>query len=102
MKIDPAELNKKGLHELFMSAIIPRPIAFVSTVGKDGVFNLAAFSCFAPLCLNPAIVALGIMWKRDGQKKDTLRNIQFSKDFRFWMPVNSLSTETAQASITSE
>ncbi len=93
MKIDPTDLNKKGLHELFMSAIMPRPIAFVSTIGKDGVFNLAAFSCYAPLCLNPAIVALGIMWRSDGQKKDTLRNIQFSKDF----VVNAVTEDFAQA-----
>jgi len=81
MKITPARLNQKDLHELFGSAILPRPIAFVSTIGEDGVFNLAPFSFFTPLCLKPAIVALSIGWKRDGQKKDTLRNIEYSKDF---------------------
>jgi len=93
MKIDPADLSKKGLHELFMSAIMPRPIAFVSTIGQDGVFNLAAFSCFAPLFLKPAIVGIGIHWKRDGQKKDTLRNIQFSKEF----VVNAVTEDFAEA-----
>lgn len=81
MKIVPANLTKRDSHELFMSAIVPRPIAFVSTVGEDGVFNLAPFSAFAPLGLKPALVCLQIGYRRDGQKKDTLRNIEFSKDF---------------------
>jgi len=81
MKIIPANLNKRESHELFMSAIVPRPIAFVSTVGEDGIFNLAPFSCFTSLCLKPALICLSIGWKRDGKKKDTLRNIEFTKDF---------------------
>ncbi|RPJ05929.1 MAG: flavin reductase family protein [Deltaproteobacteria bacterium] len=81
MKIIPADLTKKEAHELLMSVILPRPIAFVSTLGEDGVFNLAPFSCFAPVGLKPALVCLQIGWKRDGHKKDTLKNIESSKDF---------------------
>jgi flavin reductase (DIM6/NTAB) family NADH-FMN oxidoreductase RutF len=81
MEINPADLNKRDIHELLVSAFIPRPIAFVSTIGEDGVFNVAPFSFFTPLCLKPTIVGLSISWKREGQKKDTLRNIEFSKDF---------------------
>jgi flavin reductase (DIM6/NTAB) family NADH-FMN oxidoreductase RutF len=93
MKIIPADLNKKDSHELLMSAIVPRPIAFVSTVGKDGVFNLAPFSAFAPLGLKPALLCLHIGYRRDGQKKDTVRNIEFSKDF----VVNVVSENLAEA-----
>ncbi len=81
MKIVPANLSKRDSHELLMSAILPRPIAFVSTVGKDGTFNVAPFSCFAPVGMKPALVCLQIGSRRDGQKKDTLENIEFSKDF---------------------
>ncbi len=81
MKIIPAQLNRRDSHELMMSAILPRPIAFVSTVGEDGVFNLAPFSCFAPMGSKPAVVGLGLSLKRDGRHKDTLRNIQFTRDF---------------------
>lgn len=81
MKIIPANLSKRESHELFMSAIVPRPIAFVSTLGENGVFNLAPFSCFTSLCLKPALICLSIGWKRDGQKKDTLKNIEFGKNF---------------------
>ncbi len=81
MKIIPGNLSKRDSHELMMSAILPRPIAFVSTVGEDGVFNLAPFSCFAPVSSKPAMVCLGVACKRDGEMKDTLRNIEFTKDF---------------------
>ena len=81
MEITPRELNRKDAHELFMSAILPRPIAFVSTVGEDGILNLAAFSCFAVVGLNPALLCFYAGLKRDGRKKDTVVNIEFSGDF---------------------
>lgn len=81
MKIIPANLSKRDSHELLMSAILPRPIAFVSTIGEDGIFNLAPFSCFSPIGMKPALVCLQISRKRDGQKKDTLKNIEFTRDF---------------------
>lgn len=83
MMIDLSKVNlgKRNLHELFMSAILPRPIAWVSTIGKNGVYNLAPFSAFAPIGLKPALVVLQIGWRGNGEKKDTLRNIELSKEF---------------------
>ncbi len=83
MRIDlsRANLSQRDLHELLMSAILPRPIAWVSTIGKNGVYNLAPFSAFAPIGLKPALVVFHIGWRRDGEKKDTLRNIELSKEF---------------------
>lgn len=98
MKIYPKDLNKRDIHELLVSAIIPRPIAFVSTIGEDGVFNLAAFSYFAPLCNIPAIIGLGISRVRDGRKKDTLKNIEFSKDFVVNVVTENLAEAMNQAS----
>jgi flavin reductase (DIM6/NTAB) family NADH-FMN oxidoreductase RutF len=81
MKIVPGELGKIEAHELMMSAIVPRPIAFVSTVGENGIFNLAPYSSFSSAGVKPAFVSFHVGLKRDGRQKDTLRNIQFSKDF---------------------
>jgi flavin reductase (DIM6/NTAB) family NADH-FMN oxidoreductase RutF len=92
INLSKANLSKRDLHELFMSAILPRPIAWVSTVGENGVFNLAPFSAFAPIGLKPALVVLGITWKRDLQKKDTLRNIEDSKEF----VINVVTEDLAQ------
>jgi flavin reductase (DIM6/NTAB) family NADH-FMN oxidoreductase RutF len=93
MKIDPKDLDWKHAHELLLSAVVPRPIAFVSTIGPDGVYNLAPFSLFAPMSIKPCVVGVGIGWKRDGSKKDTLVNIEFAKDF----VVNLVTGELAEA-----
>jgi flavin reductase (DIM6/NTAB) family NADH-FMN oxidoreductase RutF len=93
MKIIPENLTKRESHELFMSAIVPRAIALISTIGEDGVSNLAPFSCFTSLCLKPAIVGVQIAWKRNGGKKDTLRNIEFSKNY----VVNVVEEQMAEA-----
>jgi flavin reductase (DIM6/NTAB) family NADH-FMN oxidoreductase RutF len=81
MKIVPGELTKMEAHELMMSAIVPRPIAFVSTIGENGIFNLAPYSSFSSAGVKPAFVSFHVGLKRDGRKKDTLVNIQFSKEF---------------------
>ncbi len=81
MKIDPASVDRRDLYRLFIGAIVPRPIAWVSTVGEDGVFNLAPFSFYAGISSKPALVGFCIGWKRDGQKKDTLRNIESTREF---------------------
>ncbi len=93
MKIIPTHLTKQDLHELVMSAILPRPIAFVSTIDEGGIFNLAPFSSFAPVGLKPALVCLQIGWKRNGEKKDTLRNIESTKEF----VVNMVDQKLAEA-----
>ncbi len=98
MKIDPVNLDHGDSHELLASAIVPRPIAFVSTVGEDGVFNLAPFSFFAPVCVKPALVSFCVGWKRDGQKKDTLKNIEFAKEFVINMVDETLAEAMSEAS----
>ncbi len=81
MKIDLASLENRASHHLMVSVVVPRPIAWISTVGADGVFNLAPFSAYGPVCLNPAMVGFCVAFKRDGQKKDTLRNIESTREF---------------------
>jgi flavin reductase (DIM6/NTAB) family NADH-FMN oxidoreductase RutF len=81
MKIDPSQLDWKDAHELLVGAVLPRPIAFVSTVGEDGVNNLAPFSFFTSISVKPAYVGFSISRYREGRKKDTLVNIEFSNDF---------------------
>ena len=66
MKIDPVNLEWKEAHELLAGAIMPRPIAFVSTIGEDGVFNVAPFSFFAPIHTQPMLAGFNTGWKKDG------------------------------------
>ena len=81
MKFTPADLNFEAAYALQNSIVVPRPIALVSTVGADGVFNVAPFSYFCSVAVRPMLVGFNTGWKRDGQKKDTLVNIEFSHDF---------------------
>lgn len=81
MKVDPRDLDDLNVYRLFMSAVVPRPIAWVSTIGENGIFNLAPYSAFGILGLSPPLIYILIGRKRDGQKKDTLLNIEHSKDF---------------------
>lgn len=98
MKIDPANLDWRDAHELLVGAVLPRPIAFVSTVGEDGVYNVAPFSFFTVMSVKPAIVGIGIGRKSNGQKKDTLLNIIFSKDFVINIVCEALTEAMNQAS----
>lgn len=75
MEIDFAGLSSKERYKLLVGFIIPRPIAFVTTVGRDGVANAAPFSFFNVFGENPATVVLGIQARPDGTLKDTARNI---------------------------
>src|SRR4030042_3856366 len=98
MKINPSQLDWKDAHELLAGAIFPRPIAFVSTIGEDGINNVAPFSFFAPLSAQPAYIGFSISRYRDGRKKDTLVNIEFSKDFVINIVTEELVDAMNQAS----
>jgi len=80
MKIETANLERQELHELIGTVIAPLPIALISTIGQDGKYNAAPFSFVAPVCLKPPIICVSI-GLRQGQKKDTTKNIEFSHDF---------------------
>ncbi len=81
MKIDPASLNVRDSHHLITGAIVPRPIAWISTVDLRGIYNLAPFSAYCMISTKPFVVGFGVVAKRDGQKKDTLRNVEATGEF---------------------
>lgn len=98
MKIDPAGLDAKGIHELMVGCIAPRPIAFVSTIGEDGVYNVAPFSFFTLMSMHPTVVGFAIGRRRGGSKKDTLVNIEFSKDYVINVVSEAIAPAMNQAS----
>lgn len=79
--IDPAELTGEDAHRLLLHCVAPRPIAFTSTVCRDGVPNLAPFSYFMVGGANPCSVAISPVLDRAGQPKDTLRNIEETREY---------------------
>lgn len=80
MEISPDQLSMKDVYKLVTGTIVPRPIAFVSTIGITGVYNVAPFSFFNAVSGYPPILMFAIS-DRDGQKKDTLVNIEHHREF---------------------
>ena len=81
MIIDPAKLDYQECHHLLMQAFIPRPIALISTLGEGGVRNVAPFSCFTIISNRPACIGVSIGSRRDGERKDTIKNIEYAREF---------------------
>ncbi|AFI05580.1 flavin reductase family protein [Helicobacter cetorum] len=75
MLINFEEASFLQKHKILSHSITPRPIAWVSTLSKNQVNNLAPFSFFAPICSEPALLSLYLTPKSDGSNKDTLKNI---------------------------
>ncbi|MCC6348565.1 MAG: flavin reductase family protein [Candidatus Eisenbacteria bacterium] len=80
MLLDPAGVPGPEMYRFLISAVVPRPIAFVSTRGADGVVNLAPFSYFNSISSVPPLVGIAIV-DRPGDDKDTLRNVRETGEF---------------------
>ncbi|MCY0901412.1 MAG: flavin reductase family protein [Firmicutes bacterium] len=81
MQFDPSAMPWQEGYQLMTGAIVPRPIAFVSTMSESGVLNLAAFSFFTAASANPLAVAFTPMRRQDGTRKDTYMNIMATRQF---------------------
>jgi flavin reductase (DIM6/NTAB) family NADH-FMN oxidoreductase RutF len=73
MEIDPLTLDGRSRHLLLTALVVPRPIAWVSTLALDGTRNLAPYSFFNLVSSSPptAVISVGM---RAGREKDTLAN----------------------------
>ncbi|MEJ2367620.1 MAG: flavin reductase family protein [Acidobacteriota bacterium] len=72
---DFREAPRRDIYRILTSLVIPRPIAWISTLNEDGSPNLAPFSSFMGI-FNPPAVAVTFGRHRDGRPKDTHRNIR--------------------------
>ncbi len=76
------ETDTKNIYKLMIGTIVPRPIAFVSTVSNDGINNLAPFSFFMGVSASPPTLAISIAKKGFvGNYKDTNKNILDTNEF---------------------
>ena len=87
MEIDPRNTPPAAVYKLLIGCIVPRPIAWVSTVGADGVRNVAPFSFFMGVCNDPPTLAFSV-GPRGGESrtgaaglKDTARNVETTGEF---------------------
>jgi flavin reductase (DIM6/NTAB) family NADH-FMN oxidoreductase RutF len=78
--VNPVDLKPVDVYKLMTAIIVPRPIALVSTVGPDGILNLAPYSFFTGICYHPPTVCFSAI-RREGEKKDTVRNVEATGEF---------------------
>lgn len=83
MRIDPADIGQPNTYKIIAGSIVPRPIAWVSTVDGAGITNLAPFSFFNGVGSNPPALSISVTYDgtRPNGKKDTLRNIELNGQF---------------------
>jgi flavin reductase (DIM6/NTAB) family NADH-FMN oxidoreductase RutF len=100
MIVSPSELSHSELYGTLLNSVAPRPIAWVSTISAAGNLNLAPFSFFNAVCVDPPLLAFAPGHRQPkqaavghGEAKDTLRNVRETKEF----VVNIVTYELAEA-----
>ena len=93
-QFDPQILGQRETYKLLIGCVVPRPIAWVSTIDLAGVLNLAPFSFFNAIGSNPPAISISISYADAANpRKDTLRNISDTGEF----VVNIVDEDLAQA-----
>jgi flavin reductase (DIM6/NTAB) family NADH-FMN oxidoreductase RutF len=77
----PANITDDERRTMLLGSIVPRPIAWTSTVSSSGIRNLAPFSFFTVVSNTPPMLSLTLESKEDGSEKDTLANIKETGEF---------------------
>ena len=88
--IDPAAIPPHQVYKILIGSVVPRPIAFVSTVSREGKLNLAPFSFFNAICGDPPTVCFSTSFREP--RKDTYMNVKATGEF----VVNIVSEEIAE------
>ena len=70
-----SELSTPEIYRYLVGGIVPRPIAWISTLSADGVQNLAPYSFFTVASVNPPVLAITHIPSRAQAEKDTLKNL---------------------------
>ena len=92
MELDPQTIPQQHLYKMLIGCVVPRPIAWVSSLSPDGVANLAPFSFFMGVCNDPPTIAFS-SGRRNDNKKDTVQNLEYTGDF----VVNVVDDDRAEA-----
>jgi flavin reductase (DIM6/NTAB) family NADH-FMN oxidoreductase RutF len=97
MRIDPSELGAEQAYRLITGIVVPRPIAWVTTLSGTGVVNLAPFSAFTFVAPKPPMLAISVGRKR-GSYKDTAHNILLNEEYVIHIADSSLMTMVHESS----
>ncbi len=85
MIIDPSDLDPRSCYKLLIGSVVPRPIAWTSTVSQKGIRNLAPFSFFTVASRQPPMLCISVGPRAadggDAPAKDTLKNLEETGEF---------------------
>ena len=81
MILDPEEMSHRDFYRQLIACITPRPIAWVSSVSPNAITNLAPFSFFNGIGANPPAIMFSPLNRRDGSRKDTVLNVEATREF---------------------
>ncbi|WP_372922092.1 flavin reductase family protein [Roseovarius sp.] len=91
--LDLDSISAEDRYKLLSALVIPRPVAWVTTVDAKGVVNAAPYSFFNVFGQDPALIILGLQHKPNGSPKDTTRNIDATGEFVVNLATPALVTE---------
>ena len=97
MRIDPAYLDAETAYRLITGVVVPRPIAWVTTLSNSGVVNLAPFSAFTFVSPKPPMLAISV-GRKGGIYKDTAQNILNNEEYVVHIADSSLMTAVHESS----
>ena len=95
MIFDPESMEARDFYRVMLSAIVPRPVAWVTTRSTAGIDNLAPFSFFNGVTSRPPTISIAIgsrRWDNSLRPKDTLRNIEETREFVVHSSTESLAS----------
>lgn len=80
MRVDARDLDPEATYKLLTGTVVPRPIAWVTTLSPSGVLNLAPFSAFTFVSSKPPMLGINI-GRKAGQRKDTAEHILSRREY---------------------
>jgi flavin reductase (DIM6/NTAB) family NADH-FMN oxidoreductase RutF len=98
MRIDPTDLGAEQAYRLITGIVVPRPIAWVTTLSGTGVVNLAPFSAFTFVSPKPPMLAISV-GRKAGVYKDTAHNILLNEEYVVHIADSTLMTMVHDSSI---
>lgn len=97
MRIDPAYLDAETAYRLITGVVVPRPIAWVTSLSATGVLNLAPFSAFTFVSPKPPMLAISV-GRKGGIYKDTAQNILNNEEYVVHIADSSLMNAVHESS----
>jgi flavin reductase (DIM6/NTAB) family NADH-FMN oxidoreductase RutF len=97
MQIDPAYLDAETAYRLITGVVVPRPIAWVTSLSATGVLNLAPFSAFTFVSPKPPMLAISV-GRKGGIYKDTAQNILNNEEYVVHIADSSLMKAVHESS----